>query len=161
MRDLTPVKQAVSETFSHLFSHVRICEVRIREDTDFDGEDILRIDVIYDGTVKDLDGKAGRIYRAFAAEAGANTRARVAATFLHFEGGFLPQQGCFRLICWIPRMTRSTYAAADQDKAICGVPSARLLCNVSRAGALLRRSVDRWIGLEAQQTRVESGLQGS
>jgi hypothetical protein len=47
----------VSETFSHLFSHVRICEVRVREDTDFDGGDILRIDVIYDGTVKDLDGK--------------------------------------------------------------------------------------------------------
>jgi hypothetical protein len=57
MRDLTSVKQAVSETFSHLFSHVRVCEVRVREDTDFDGEDILRIDVIYDGTVKDLDGK--------------------------------------------------------------------------------------------------------
>jgi hypothetical protein len=57
MRDLTPVKQAASETFSHLFSHVRICDVRVREDTDFDGEDILRIDVIYDGTVKDLDAK--------------------------------------------------------------------------------------------------------
>lgn len=57
MRDLTPVKRAVSETFSHLFSHVRVSDVRVREDTDFDGEDILRIDVIYEGTVKDLDGK--------------------------------------------------------------------------------------------------------
>lgn len=57
MRDLTPVKQAVSETFSLLFSHVRINDVRVREDIDFDGGDILRIDVIYDGTVKDLDAK--------------------------------------------------------------------------------------------------------
>jgi hypothetical protein len=57
MRDFTAVKQAASETFSFLFSHVRVCDVRVREDTDFDGEDILRIDVIYDGTVKDLDGK--------------------------------------------------------------------------------------------------------
>jgi hypothetical protein len=57
MRDLTPVKQAVNETFSRLFSHVRVCDVRVREDTDFDGEDILRIDVIYEGTYKDLDAK--------------------------------------------------------------------------------------------------------
>jgi hypothetical protein len=57
MRDLTPIKQAVSETFSRLFSHVPVCDVRVREDTDFDGEDILRIDVIYEGTFKDLDGK--------------------------------------------------------------------------------------------------------
>jgi hypothetical protein len=57
MRDLTPVKQAVNETFSRLFSHVRVCDVQVREDTDFDGEDILRIDVIYEGVAKDLDGK--------------------------------------------------------------------------------------------------------
>jgi hypothetical protein len=57
MRDLTAVKQAASETFSQLFSHVRVCDVRVREDTAFYGDDILRIDVIYDGTVKDLDGK--------------------------------------------------------------------------------------------------------
>jgi hypothetical protein len=57
MRDLTSVKQAVSETFSRLFSHVRVCDVRVREDTAFYGDDILRIDVIYEGTAKDLDGK--------------------------------------------------------------------------------------------------------
>ena len=57
MRDLTSVKQAVNETFSRLFSHVRVTDVRVREDTDFDGDDILRIDVIYEGTYKDLDAK--------------------------------------------------------------------------------------------------------
>jgi hypothetical protein len=89
MRDLTSVKQAVNETFSRLFSHVRVTDVRVREDNDFDGDDILRIDVIYEGTYKDLDAKkTGRIYRAFAAEARANTRTRAAAAFLHFEGGF-------------------------------------------------------------------------
>jgi hypothetical protein len=57
MRDLTSVKHAVNETFSRLFSHVRVSDVRVREDTDFDGDDILRIDVIYEGTYKDLDAK--------------------------------------------------------------------------------------------------------
>jgi hypothetical protein len=57
MRNLASVKQAVNETFSRLFSHVRVTDVRVREDTDFDGDDILRIDVIYEGTYKDLDAK--------------------------------------------------------------------------------------------------------
>jgi hypothetical protein len=33
------------------------CDVRVREDTAFYGDDILRIDVVYDGTYKDLDAK--------------------------------------------------------------------------------------------------------
>ena len=57
MRDLTSVKQVVNETFSRLFNDVRISDVRVREDTDFDGDDILRIDVIFEGTSKDLDAK--------------------------------------------------------------------------------------------------------
>jgi hypothetical protein len=57
MRNLASVKQAVNETFSRLFSHVRVIDVRVREDTAFYGDDILRIDVIYEGAVKDLDGK--------------------------------------------------------------------------------------------------------
>jgi hypothetical protein len=57
MRNLASVKQAVNETFSRLFSHVRVIDVRVREDTAFYGDDILRIDVIYEGKVKDLDGK--------------------------------------------------------------------------------------------------------
>jgi hypothetical protein len=57
MRNLASVKQAVNETFSRLFNHVRVIDVRVREDTAFYGDDILRIDVIYEGTVKDLDGK--------------------------------------------------------------------------------------------------------
>jgi hypothetical protein len=78
MRDVTSVKQAVNETFSRLFSHVRVSDVRVREDTDFDGDDILRIDVIYEGTTRIWAQKTSRIYRAFAAEARANTRTRAA-----------------------------------------------------------------------------------
>lgn len=57
MRDLASVKQAVKETFSRLFNHVHVSEVRIREDTDSDGDEVLRIDVIFDGTSNDLDPK--------------------------------------------------------------------------------------------------------
>lgn len=56
---------AVNETFSRLFNHVRVSDVRVREDTDFDGDDLLRIDVIFEGTSKDPDAKklAGFIRR--------------------------------------------------------------------------------------------------
>lgn len=57
MRDLASVKQAVKETFSRLFNHVHVSEVRIREDIDSDGDEVLRIDVIFDGTSNDLDPK--------------------------------------------------------------------------------------------------------
>ena len=57
MRNLASVKRAVKETLSRQFSHVRVSDVRVREDTDPDGDDVLRIDVIFDGTSRDLDAK--------------------------------------------------------------------------------------------------------
>jgi hypothetical protein len=47
----------VKETLTRQFSHVRVSDVRVREDTDSDGGEVLRIDVIFDGTPKDLDAK--------------------------------------------------------------------------------------------------------
>jgi hypothetical protein len=57
MRDLASVKRAVKETLSRQFGHVRISDVRVREDTDSDGDEVLRIDVIFDGSSRDLDAK--------------------------------------------------------------------------------------------------------
>jgi hypothetical protein len=57
MRDLASVKRAVKETLTRQFSHIRVSDVRVREDPDSDGGEVLRIDVIFDGTPKDLDAK--------------------------------------------------------------------------------------------------------
>lgn len=57
MRNLASVKRAVKETLSRQFSHVRVSDVRVREDTDSDGDDVLRIEVIFDGTSRDLNAK--------------------------------------------------------------------------------------------------------
>ena len=55
MRDLASVKRAVKETLTRQFSHVRVSDVRVREDSD--GGEVLRIEVIFDGTSRDLDAK--------------------------------------------------------------------------------------------------------
>jgi len=55
MRDLASVKRAVKETLTRQFS--RVSDVQVREDTDSDGGEVLRIEVIFDGTSRDLDAK--------------------------------------------------------------------------------------------------------
>jgi hypothetical protein len=57
MRDLTSVKRAVKETLTRQFSHVRVSDVGVCQTTDPDGGEVLRIDVIFDGTSKNLDAK--------------------------------------------------------------------------------------------------------
>jgi hypothetical protein len=57
MRDLDSIKQAVMVTLTEEFDHLRILDVQIHEDRDVDGDDVLRINVIFEGAPKDLDAK--------------------------------------------------------------------------------------------------------
>jgi hypothetical protein len=57
MRDIEKIRKAVSETLSRDFSQVRVLDIRINEDVDSDGEEMLRIDVIFDGSPKDVDAR--------------------------------------------------------------------------------------------------------
>jgi hypothetical protein len=57
MRNLASIKRIVVETLRRDFDHTRILDVEIHEDVDFDGEDVLRINVIFEGTPKDLNAK--------------------------------------------------------------------------------------------------------
>jgi hypothetical protein len=56
VRNFDSIKEVVAETFSaHL--KVRILDVRVEDDLDSDGGDVLRIRVIFDGQPEDLDGR--------------------------------------------------------------------------------------------------------
>jgi hypothetical protein len=57
MRDLVKIAKVVRDTLALDFEAARILDVRVREDFDFDGSEILRVDVLFEGTPKDLDAK--------------------------------------------------------------------------------------------------------
>jgi hypothetical protein len=57
VRNLSLIKRIVTQTLRREFDRVRILDVEIHEDVDFDGEDVLRINVIFAGTPKDLNAK--------------------------------------------------------------------------------------------------------
>jgi hypothetical protein len=57
MRNLASIKRIVAQTLRRDFERIRILDVEIQEDVDFDGEDVLRINVIFEGTSKDLNAK--------------------------------------------------------------------------------------------------------
>jgi hypothetical protein len=57
MRNLESIRRIVTDTLSSRFDRIRIVDVRIREDVDSDGDELLRIDVIFDGAPKDLDAR--------------------------------------------------------------------------------------------------------
>src|SRR5262245_32505174 len=53
MRNLdSRIKKIVRDTLSHEFDRIRILEVKIHKDVDSDGDDVLRIDVIFEGQPK-------------------------------------------------------------------------------------------------------------
>jgi hypothetical protein len=54
MRNLESIRKAVTETLSNQFNGIRILEVRVHEDVDSGEDDVLRIDVIFEGASKDL-----------------------------------------------------------------------------------------------------------
>jgi hypothetical protein len=57
VRNLTSIKRIVTRTLQRDFDHIRILDVEVHEDVDFNGEDVLRINVIFEGTPKDLNAK--------------------------------------------------------------------------------------------------------
>ena len=57
MRDLGKIAKVVRDTLAADFDKVKIIDVRVREDIDFDGSEILRVDVIFEGTPKDIDAR--------------------------------------------------------------------------------------------------------
>ena len=57
MRDLSAIKQIVTDTLSGDFDQIRILDVRVHEDQDTDGNAVLQIEVIFEGAPKDLDAR--------------------------------------------------------------------------------------------------------
>jgi hypothetical protein len=58
MHDPETVKKAVVDAISRTFSAVTIVEVKISEDSGPEGEDVLRIDVIYEGDDTKINPRA-------------------------------------------------------------------------------------------------------
>jgi len=55
--DIKKIAGIVRETLSADFGNAKIIDVKVHEDTDYDGEEILRIDVVFEGDRKDVDAK--------------------------------------------------------------------------------------------------------
>jgi len=55
MRNFDTIRNVVRDTLSNDFDHIRIIDVRVCDDVDSDGSDVLRIDIIFEGDPKDLD----------------------------------------------------------------------------------------------------------
>ncbi|MCW5697758.1 MAG: hypothetical protein KIS96_13625 [Bauldia sp.] len=57
MADLQTIAATVKQALAEDFRPVRILDVTVEEDADADGMPVLRIDVVYEGTVHDLDAR--------------------------------------------------------------------------------------------------------
>ena len=55
MRDRTSITKAVFETLSRQLDAVKILDVKLNEDIGPEGEDVLRIEVIYEGDPGKID----------------------------------------------------------------------------------------------------------
>jgi hypothetical protein len=55
MPDTIGIAQVVRETLAADFDKVKIVDVKIHKELDSDGDDVLRIEVIFEGTPKDVD----------------------------------------------------------------------------------------------------------
>jgi hypothetical protein len=55
MRDIKRIKEIVRGTLDDDFDNIKIIDVQVREDSDADDNDILRVYVIFEGTPKDKD----------------------------------------------------------------------------------------------------------
>lgn len=57
MRDIGKIARIVRNEVEADFAGVKFLDVRVNADVDSDGNDILRIDVLFDGEPRDLDAK--------------------------------------------------------------------------------------------------------
>jgi len=53
--EIDQVKKIVRKTFEQDFANVEIDRIITEEDVTFDGDPMIRIDVVYAGSVKDMD----------------------------------------------------------------------------------------------------------
>ena len=57
MRDMKKIAKLVRDTLAADFEDFRVLDVRVREETDSDGAELLRVDVLFEGTPKNSDVK--------------------------------------------------------------------------------------------------------
>lgn len=55
MQKLQSIKKIVRETLAGHFDHIRILEIDVQKDTDADGDDVLKINIVFEGSPRDLD----------------------------------------------------------------------------------------------------------
>ena len=58
MSDTIKIAKIVKAVLASDFVDVKIVDVRVRDDFDSDGDEVLRVDVIFDGSPKDLDANS-------------------------------------------------------------------------------------------------------
>ena len=58
MKDIDKIAKVVRETLTSTFQKNKILDIRVAEDRDFDGEEILRVDVLFEGAADELDTKS-------------------------------------------------------------------------------------------------------
>ena len=56
-RSIQKIKQIVAQTLSRDFNRVQISDIRVHKELDQDGEEVLRIDVVFNGERKDVDAR--------------------------------------------------------------------------------------------------------
>jgi hypothetical protein len=55
--DLKRIEESVTKTLSRYFENIKIIAAHVAEDVDQDGEEILRIDVVFEGDLKKADAR--------------------------------------------------------------------------------------------------------
>lgn len=56
-QQLDRIAKLVGKTLSGEFGNIRIVSVNVRSSIDFDDEEVLNIDIVFEGTPKDLDAR--------------------------------------------------------------------------------------------------------
>ena len=55
MKDTEQIAKVVRQTLANDFVNIKIIDVRIQEEKDSDGDDMLRVEVVFEGQPKDVD----------------------------------------------------------------------------------------------------------
>jgi hypothetical protein len=53
--DIDRIIEVVEKELARDFANLKIIEVKVRGDVDFDNEEVLRVDVVFEGEKKDVD----------------------------------------------------------------------------------------------------------
>jgi hypothetical protein len=61
IRSIDEVKRVIQAALAEKFEGVRIIEVNVKEDDDFEDDDYLRVEVVFEGNAKDVSWFSGAI----------------------------------------------------------------------------------------------------